>query len=98
MYSNRKLFKHSSNVKKKAKYRNLILDYFISFAVETMWPWFEADKMSFIASHLYFVFVDKSIRVFLDLEQRVSIAIQNGKAAFVLGTVRSSKIEEIFYL
>lgn len=86
---------------KELKYRSLINQnyYFVPFAVETMGPWC-ADALHF------FDILSRKIALKTNeprsksfLKQRISMAIQRGNAASVMGTFRDcDKMNEIFYL
>jgi hypothetical protein len=69
---------------KKRKYKSLSDNYFfVAFAVETLGPW---NTTGIPQAKTY-------------LKQRISIAIQRGNAASVIGTVPlSSTFKELFYL
>ncbi len=87
--------------RKKSKYKAIIEDgyHFIPFAVETLGPWCQ-EAIEFTSA------LGKAIsnesgepRSTSFLRQRISIAIQKGNAACIMGTIPSSRsMEEIFYL
>ena len=83
------------------KYKSLIeQNYkFIPFAVETMGPWcYEAKKFVDELSKMITIKTNEP-RTKSFLKQRISIAIQKGNAASVMGTfAQTESMEEIFYL
>ena len=84
---------------KRAKYRELMDNYnFIVFAVETLGPWCPEAKalVQEIGKKLEEITGDSRATNFL--KQRISIAIQRGNAASVMGTFpQSQDLHEIFY-
>lgn len=87
--------------RKTAKYSNIIDDhyYFVPFAVETFGPWCK-EALSFVTELGKRVEeATGEIRSTQYLRQRVSVAIQKGNAASVMGTIpTSASMPEIYYL
>lgn len=87
--------------RKEHKYQALIdQNYsFISFAVETMGPWCKEAK-KFVNELCKMIKIKTSeLRTKAFLKQRISMAIQKGNAASVMGTfLESEDMAEIFYL
>lgn len=87
--------------RKTTKYAPLINDNYIlvPFSVETMGPW-SSEATSFFNTLSKMIAIktnEPKSRAFL--QQRLSMAIQRGNAAAVMGTFRNEdKMEEIFYL
>ena len=87
--------------RKVAKYRSLINQnyLFVPFAVETMGPWNEEAIRFFNELTKRIAIKTHEPRSGTFLRQRLSIAIQRGNAAAVMGTFRSNdKMDEIFYI
>ncbi len=86
--------------KKRMKYREISESYhFLPFAVETMGPWCQEGKDFIDSLGKILAAVTGEPRSKLFLTQRISIAIQKGNAACVMGTLPPSlSMEEIFYL
>lgn len=73
--------------------------HFVPFAVETMGPWCKEAKTFFNELAKQITMKTHEPRAKSFLQQRISIAIQKGNAASVMGTFRESeKMEEIFLL
>lgn len=73
--------------------------HFVPFVVETMGPWCEVAKVFFneLAKRIALKTHEPRTKSFL--QQRISMAIQKGNAASVMGTlIETAKMEEIFYL
>ena len=87
--------------RKEAKYRSLINQnyHFVPFAVETMGSW-SGDAIHFFNTlSRKITLKSNEPRSKSFLKQRISMAIQRGNAAAVMGTFRScDKMDEIFYL
>lgn len=87
--------------RKEVKYRSLIIQnyHFVPFAVETMGSW-SADAIRFfdtLSRKIALKTNEPRSKSFL--KQRVSMAIQRGNAAGVMGTFRAcDNMDEIFYL
>ncbi len=87
--------------RKLSKYKEIVEDghHFLPFAVETLGPWCQ-EAINFIS------ILGKKItnetgeqRATSFLRQRISIAIQKGNAACIMGTIPSCRsLEDIFYL
>lgn len=87
--------------KKRRKYQSIIdKNYqFLAFAVETMGPW--SDEAIRFANKLGDLLISETgeARAKLFFMQNISIAIQRGNAASVMGTFPSGgNLDEIFYL
>ena len=85
---------------KRNKYKELESQnyLFIPFAVETLGPWCE-DGISFIetlGNTLNLVSSEPKSKLYL--KQRISLAIQRGNPASVMGCFTSQPMEEIFYI
>lgn len=84
---------------KNSKYEQLKIDYcFLPFAVETVGPWgaearlFTAELKPLLKNATG---DPRSIQYFV---QRISLAIQRGNAASILGTMPTQMLEEYFFL
>lgn len=90
----------TGEVTKRRKYEGLGDCYnFLPFAVETMGPWGPEAKLFLkdITTRLIEVTGDNRAGSFF--AQRISLAIQRGNAASILGTLpRCGALEEVFYL
>lgn len=87
--------------RKTTKYSGLIDNnyLFVPFAVETMGSWGTEALNFFNVLSKMIAFKTNEPRSRTFLMQRLSMAVQRGNAAAVMGTFRSSdKMEEIFYL
>ena len=87
--------------RKTVKYRSLIdRNYiFVPFAVETMGPWCDEAIHFFDEVSKKIVQNTNEPRSKSFLRQRISMAIQRGNAAAIMGTFRTvDKMDEIFYL
>ena len=87
--------------RKHSKYSQIINDGYIfkAFAVETMGPWCEEaiNWINNIGSNLNLKSGDSRSKHYL--YQRISLAVQRGNAASIMGSLPSSiPMEEIFYL
>lgn len=87
--------------RKTSKYRSLINQnyFFVPFSVETMGPWSAEDTRFFnsLTKRIAMKTYEPRSRSFL--QQRLSMAIQRGNVAAVMGTFRScDKMDEIFYI
>ncbi|XP_075975622.1 uncharacterized protein LOC142976226 [Anticarsia gemmatalis] len=83
---------------KRRKYANLIGDcIFEPFGVETMGSWGPSAKKIFFDISRRIISTTRDQRAGLYLGQRISIAIQRGNAASLLGTLPGDGDAEIFY-
>ena len=86
----------SAEILKRNKYKSLGREYhFVPFGVETLGPWGPSAHKFFgeIAKRLVDVTGDRRAGGFL--AQRISIAIQRGNAASILGTMPQGPILDI---
>jgi hypothetical protein len=103
--------KHTARVKVRVKVRVVRVKentyapllsqnyHFVPFAVETMGPWCKEAKVFFneLAKNISLKTHEPRSKSFL--QQKISMAIQKGNAASVMGTfLETEKMEEIFYL
>lgn len=89
-----------AQVNKRRKYSSLLKDYdFAALAVETLGPW-SSDMRNFIkALSSRLVQATGDPRAGAYLSQRISIAIQRGNAASVMGSMpQSDLLEAVFFL
>lgn len=87
--------------RKSTKYRALTNQgyLFVPFAVETMGPWCDEAIRFFDELAKRIAIKTNEPRSGTFLRQRLSIAIQRGNAAAVMGTFRSNdKMDEIYYI
>lgn len=83
------------------KYEELINQnyLFVPFAVETMGPWSHEAIGFFNVLSKMLILKTNEPRAKSFLMQRLSMAIQRGNAAAVMGTFRENeKMDEVFYL
>lgn len=89
----------TAEANKRLKYNNIFNNYeFVAFAVETMGPW-SKDAQSFyntLAPMLKDYTGDSRSGAYF--KQQISLAIQRGNAASVLGTMPMDRYEEYFVL
>jgi hypothetical protein len=85
---------------KRIKYKELFSRFcFLPFSVETVGPWGADAKKCITLLGKKISSMSNDNKSTLYLTQRISLAIQRGNAASVLGTIpQSPDLEEIFYI
>ena len=88
----------SAETLKRRKYSNLVGDYvFEPFGVETLGPWGPSTRFFYREISKRLIDASRDQKAGLFLGQRISIAIQRGNAASLLGTLPLDTDSEEYY-
>ena len=93
--------RRQKDVRKKNKYKSITDQnyFFVPFAVETLGPWCDdaIDLVNSLGNRINLITGEPNSKLYL--KQRISLAIQRGNAASVMGAfLPQFTMEEIFYI